>query len=65
MLSDLPGWLSLSGDISDYQGGAHPAIVAAMHLGGADEIPAGSREFLSRSRRLQQDLLQRWGLYTA
>jgi D-alanyl-D-alanine carboxypeptidase/D-alanyl-D-alanine-endopeptidase (penicillin-binding protein 4) len=27
-----------------------------------DEIPAGSREFLRRSRRLQQRLLQRWGL---
>jgi D-alanyl-D-alanine carboxypeptidase/D-alanyl-D-alanine-endopeptidase (penicillin-binding protein 4) len=27
-----------------------------------DEIPAGSREFLARSRRLQQVLLQRWGL---
>ena len=27
-----------------------------------DEIPAGSREFLARSRRLQQELLQRWGL---
>lgn len=26
-----------------------------------DEIPAGSREFLARSRRLQQVLLQRWG----
>jgi D-alanyl-D-alanine carboxypeptidase/D-alanyl-D-alanine-endopeptidase (penicillin-binding protein 4) len=26
-----------------------------------DEIPPGSREFLARSRRLQQVLLQRWG----
>ncbi len=34
-------------------------------LGGEDEIPAGSREFLARSRRLQQELLQRWGLYTS
>ena len=30
-----------------------------------DEIPAGSREFLARSRRLQQVLLQRWGLVSA
>jgi len=29
-----------------------------------DEIPAGSRDFLARSRRLQQVLLQRWGLLT-
>ncbi|TNC65984.1 D-alanyl-D-alanine carboxypeptidase/D-alanyl-D-alanine-endopeptidase [Rubellimicrobium roseum] len=29
-----------------------------------DEIPAGSRDFLQRSRRLQQELLQRWGLLT-
>ena len=34
-------------------------------MGGMDEIPAGSREFLARSRRLQQDLLQRWGLFSA
>lgn len=26
-----------------------------------DEVPPGSREFLARSRRLQQVLLQRWG----
>jgi len=26
-----------------------------------DEIPEGSRDFLARSRRLQQTLLQRWG----
>jgi D-alanyl-D-alanine carboxypeptidase/D-alanyl-D-alanine-endopeptidase (penicillin-binding protein 4) len=30
-----------------------------------DEIPAGSRDFLARSRRLQQTLLQRWGLMSA
>jgi D-alanyl-D-alanine carboxypeptidase/D-alanyl-D-alanine-endopeptidase (penicillin-binding protein 4) len=30
-----------------------------------DEIPAGSREFLARSRRLQQVLLQRWGLVSS
>ncbi|MBW8754224.1 MAG: DUF3298 and DUF4163 domain-containing protein, partial [Sphingomonadales bacterium] len=24
VVTDLPGWLSLSADISDYQGGAHP-----------------------------------------
>ncbi len=29
--------------------------------GSDDEIPAGSREFLGRARRLQQVLLQRWG----
>ncbi|TNC49001.1 D-alanyl-D-alanine carboxypeptidase/D-alanyl-D-alanine-endopeptidase [Rubellimicrobium rubrum] len=29
-----------------------------------DEIPEGSRSFLARSRRLQQGLLQRWGLMT-
>ena len=34
-------------------------------MGGVDEIPAGSRDFLARSRRLQQDLLQRWGLFSA
>jgi len=34
-------------------------------MNGVDEIPAGSREFLARSRRLQQALLQRWGLFTA
>ncbi|HVG48662.1 MAG TPA: D-alanyl-D-alanine carboxypeptidase/D-alanyl-D-alanine-endopeptidase [Rubellimicrobium sp.] len=34
-------------------------------MGGMDEIPAGSRDFLARSRRLQQELLQRWGLLTA
>lgn len=30
-----------------------------------DEIPPGSREFLARSRRLQQVLLQRWGRLSA
>jgi len=29
--------------------------------GSEDEIPEGSREFLGRARRLQQELLQRWG----
>jgi D-alanyl-D-alanine carboxypeptidase/D-alanyl-D-alanine-endopeptidase (penicillin-binding protein 4) len=40
------------------------ADVAARAAAAAteDEIPAGSREFLARSRRLQQVLLQRWGL---
>ncbi len=28
---------------------------------GDDEVPPGSREFLARSRRLQQVMLQRWG----
>ncbi|WP_037284086.1 D-alanyl-D-alanine carboxypeptidase/D-alanyl-D-alanine endopeptidase, partial [Rubellimicrobium mesophilum] len=43
------------------------ADVAAREasMDGEDEIPAGSREFLAKSRRLQQELLQRWGLYTA
>jgi D-alanyl-D-alanine carboxypeptidase/D-alanyl-D-alanine-endopeptidase (penicillin-binding protein 4) len=30
-----------------------------------DEVPPGSREFLARSRRLQQVLLQRWGRLSA
>jgi D-alanyl-D-alanine carboxypeptidase/D-alanyl-D-alanine-endopeptidase (penicillin-binding protein 4) len=33
----------------------------ALALESRDEIPAGSREFLRRSRRLQQVMLQRWG----
>ncbi|WP_210526251.1 D-alanyl-D-alanine carboxypeptidase/D-alanyl-D-alanine-endopeptidase [Rubellimicrobium arenae] len=37
----------------------------AAAAGSQDEIPEGSRDFLARSRRLQQVLLQRWGLSAA